>query len=267
MMQVEIFERKPDEQSKLPPLLFVHGACLGAWCWTDGFLEFFATAGFHAIALNLRGHGGSQTDKPLSKLGIDDYVADVASVAEQVAEPPVIIGHSMGGLIVQRFAAKFPTAGVILMGTSPFAGMYSQAWRLFRMHPWPFFTASLTRDIFRIYPDDASVRKIMFSPHTPAEIVHNCRMRMQKESWRACDEMNPALKEPYPIQSPILVLGGELDQTVLAEAIRETAVAYDAPYHIFSGMGHNLMLEPAWQDVAQFMVKWLRQTVEAFPEK
>ena len=224
---------------KEPPLLFVHGACLGAWCWTNGFLDFFGDAGYYAVALNLRGHGGSSGSKSLQQMRIDDYVEDVASIARGMSQPPIVIGHSMGGLIVQRFAAQYPTSGVILMSPSPFEGMRSQSLRLLRTHPWRFLVATLTKDISRIYLNNQSVRQIMFSPTTPDEIVTFCRERLQKESWQAVQEMNAPLKKPYPITSRMLVLGGEFDGTILPEAIRETARAYEASCDIFDGMGHQ----------------------------
>jgi len=258
MKEIEIFQKQPTS-TKEPPLLFIHGACLGAWCWTDNFLDYFGDLGYHTLALNLRGHGGSISDKPLQKLRLDDYVEDVASVADKLAEPPIVVGHSMGGLVAQRFASQHETSAVVLMSPSPYAGMQSQAARLFRSHPRSFFMASLRRNIYHIYPDNNSVRDIMFSPNTPEEIVTRCRERLQKESWLVSQEMTPPLKRPYPITSPILVLGGEQDGTVLPEAICETAEAYNVPCHIFEGMGHNLMLEPGWEKVGAFIDQWLRQ--------
>ncbi|HRJ43406.1 MAG TPA: alpha/beta hydrolase, partial [Caldilineaceae bacterium] len=186
-------------------------------------------------------------------------VEDVAFIASKMIEPPVIIGHSMGGLIAQRFAAHYPTRAVVLMAPSPFSGMQSQGLRLFRAHPWSFLTAILTKNIFRIYPDNNNVRHIMFSPGTPEETVAHCRERMQKESWLACQEMNEPLKQPYPITSPILVVGGEHDGTVLPQAICETAAAYEAHCHIFTGRGHNLMLEPGWDEVVTYIEHWLQR--------
>ena len=260
MNYIEVFESKPKIATNYPPLLFIHGACLGAWCWTDNFLAHFTNAGYHSLALNLRGHGNSSSDKPLNKLSIDDYVEDVASVAEKLNQPPIVIGHSMGGLVAQRFASCYLTSAIILMAPSPYAGMQSQAKRLFRSHSWSFFIASLRRNIYYIYSDNDSVRDIMFSPNTPEETVTRCRERLQKESWLVSQEMTPPQKEPYNIKSPILVLGGEHDRTVLPETICETAKVYKAPCHIFEGIGHNLMLEPDWQKVAKHIEQWLYQT-------
>jgi pimeloyl-ACP methyl ester carboxylesterase len=85
------------------PLLFVHGAWHAAWCWDEHFLDFFADKGYRALAVSLRGHGNSPTLKPLRSCSIADYVHGVASVADSLPTTPVLIGHSMGGFIVQRY--------------------------------------------------------------------------------------------------------------------------------------------------------------------
>ena len=261
MKHIEIFEHIPEAPLDAPPLLFVHGACLGAWCWRDHFLDFFAGLGYQAIALNLRAHGGSESEKQLQDICLDDYVEDVVSVASKLSGPPIVVGHSMGGLIAQRFAQQIETAGVILMAPSPLAGMQSQAGRLFKAHPWVFLKATLKRNIYYIYPDNRRVRQIMFSPETSEAIVTACRERLQKESWRVSQEMSDPVERPYTIHAPMLVVGGEMDGTVLPETICDTAVAYNAPCHIFPGLGHNLMLEDRWQEVATYLHRWLKNNV------
>lgn len=85
------------------PLIFVHGAWHAAWCWDEHFLDYFAARGYRALAVSLRGHGGSATSKPLRGLSIADYVEDVRAVANTLPTLPVVIGHSVGGLIVQKY--------------------------------------------------------------------------------------------------------------------------------------------------------------------
>ena len=58
-MTLEILSRLPKERTTHAPLLFVHGAYTGAWCWDEYFLPYFAERGFEAHAVSLRGHGAS----------------------------------------------------------------------------------------------------------------------------------------------------------------------------------------------------------------
>ena len=58
--ELEIFRRNPSSKPKSKtPIVFVHGAFTGAWCWNEHFLTWFADQGFETISFSLRGHGGS----------------------------------------------------------------------------------------------------------------------------------------------------------------------------------------------------------------
>jgi pimeloyl-ACP methyl ester carboxylesterase len=245
-----------------PSLLFVHGACLGAWCWEDHFLPYFARCGYHALALDLRGHGRSGGRDRLQEFSLEDFVGDVAQVASRLPKPPVVVGHSMGGLIAQRFAASHPASALILLAPSPVGGMRRLGWALLRAHLWRFILANVFRDMSKLYPDSRRVRSFMFSPKTDEATVTRCRERLQPESWRACLAMNPPISPPLSIRCPILVLGGQQDGTVTEEAILETGRAYAAPTRIFPETGHNVMLDATWEQVADAMAKWIRDVVK-----
>src|ERR1700756_1113249 len=111
---LEVIDKGSATESHPVPLLFVHGAWHAAWCWDEHFLDFFADSGFRAVALSLRNHGDSQRRKPRT-CSMVDYVNDVDSVAATLPTKPVVIGHSMGGLVVQKYLEKHSApAGVLL---------------------------------------------------------------------------------------------------------------------------------------------------------
>src|ERR1700733_13631492 len=100
-MPLEVLTREPARTAGKPPLLFVHGGGHAAWCWEEHFLPSFAAQGHPAHALSLRAQGGNGREG-IRFARIDGYVADVAEVAGRMSRPPVLVGHSMGGLVVQR---------------------------------------------------------------------------------------------------------------------------------------------------------------------
>ena len=102
-MYLEVVTHEPQAAARSTPLLFVHGAWHGAWCWTEYFLPYFAEQGYRSHAIDLRGHGKSEGANRLRWTGITHYVSDVGQTIDQLGESPVLIGHSMGGLVVQKY--------------------------------------------------------------------------------------------------------------------------------------------------------------------
>ncbi|KAB2907936.1 MAG: alpha/beta hydrolase, partial [Dechloromonas sp.] len=100
---LEVFSCQPGRKTRKPPLLFVHGAFAGGWMWTDTFMPFLAKAGYPCHALSLRGHGGSEGREQINWHSVADYVDDLKTVVDWLGEEPILIGHSMGGFIVQKY--------------------------------------------------------------------------------------------------------------------------------------------------------------------
>src|SRR5262245_23782245 len=88
--------RSNGKAGRRPPLLFVHGGYVDAWCWDMYCLPWFARQGYAANALSLRGHGESGGREALFVAGLDDYAADVERIASQLPATPVPVGHPMG---------------------------------------------------------------------------------------------------------------------------------------------------------------------------
>lgn len=145
---LEVIEKGRATEAHPTPLLFVHGAWFSAWCWDEHFLDFFADAGHHALAVSLRGHGASRSAKPLRSLRIADYVDDVASVADSLPVQPVLIGHSMGAYVVQKYLGSHTAAGAVLLTPAPPRGLIRSALRANRKHPWLTVKANITRSLY-----------------------------------------------------------------------------------------------------------------------
>ena len=97
-MKLEILRCQPNRSVvDPPPILFVHGSYCAAWIWAEKFMPYFAEQGFSCAAVSLRGHGGSEG--LLSWASLADYVDDVTSAVAQMDSPPILVGHSMGGLV------------------------------------------------------------------------------------------------------------------------------------------------------------------------
>lgn len=238
------------------PLLFVHGGWHGAWCW-EHFLDFFADAGYRAVAVSLRGHGASPTAKPLHKVSIADYIDDVASVAGELGGAPVLIGHSLGGFVIQRYLEEHHAPAAVLVGSVPPQGVLTLAMRVWRRRPSMTMEAWSDPTLLKFLATPALAREYLFCADTPEAVVESCRQRAGAESIRAA-MTDPMLRRVRTrrVSAPILVLGARHDGFVSVGEVRATARAYATEPEFFS-MGHNMMLEPGWADVAGRIDAWL----------
>jgi pimeloyl-ACP methyl ester carboxylesterase len=239
------------------PLLFVHGAWHAAWCWDEHFLGYFADRGYRAVALSFRGHGGSATSKRLRDLTFADYVDDVAAVAAGMPVRPVMIGHSMGGVIVQRYLEFHDAPACVLMCSMPPQGYLRSGLRWLRRHPWHFTKLTVSGESLPYVSTPELARERFFSPNTPEDLVRRYAARLQEESSRSGLDGLFQLPRPERVRAPLLVLGASEDGAVTPEEVRATARAYRTDPVFFSGMGHDMMLEPGWEAVARRIDDWL----------
>ncbi|KAG8373733.1 hypothetical protein BUALT_Bualt11G0055600 [Buddleja alternifolia] len=103
-----IFQKGLDDKSssEKPPLVFVHGSFHAAWCWAQHWLPFFSNHGFDSYALSLLAQGESDSPSGPVAGSLQTHTADVADfIQKEIQLPPVLLGHSFGGLIVQYYLA------------------------------------------------------------------------------------------------------------------------------------------------------------------
>ncbi|MBI5605270.1 MAG: alpha/beta hydrolase [Deltaproteobacteria bacterium] len=257
-MKLEIISHEPKEVSRPTPILFVHGAWHGAWCWKENFLSYFAEKGYSAHALSLRGHGKSEGPAHYSLMRIADYVADVAQVVGQLLEKPVLIGHSMGGLVVQKYLEEQTVPAAVLLASVPVKGVLQTTLRIARRHPLAFLKANLFWSLYPIVGTAELAREAFFSADIPPDRLNKYFNLLQDESYLAfLDMMLFNLPNPEKVSTDLLILGAEDDSIFLPDEIEATAKAYKKRPEIFKGMAHDMMLENKWPAVADRIIEWL----------
>jgi pimeloyl-ACP methyl ester carboxylesterase len=257
--KLEVIDKGRCSEAHPTPLLFVHGGEHAAWCWDEHFLDFFADKGYRALALSLRGHGGSSTSKRLRTCSIADYVEDVCSVADHLTATPVVIGHSMGGFIAQKYLETHDAPAGVLMASVPPRGHLGATLRLVRRRPWRSFRSMIWGKPSILFSTPDLVREAFFTAHTPESIVARTAARIQEESPRALgrDMTFSNLVRVGDVTTPVLVLGGDKDGSYSHADVRATARAYRTEAEFFPGLGHDMMLEDGWPAVADRIHTWL----------
>lgn len=258
-MKLEIISRYPSSNTQPTPLLFIHGALHGAWCWDVHFLDYFAHRGFAAHAVNLRGHGDSEGRDRLRWTRIADFVDDLTDAARQLPAPPVLIGHSMGGFIIEKYLEDHSAPGAVLLNTPPPAGLLPAALRIARRHPLVFARINLTLSLYPLVRTPALAREAFFSDIPDDQLLEYWE-RMQDDSFLGFLDM-VALDLPKPPKpgTPVLVLGAARDNMLKPAEIEATARAYNAQAEIIADIAHNMMIELRWQAVAERILVWLNE--------
>ncbi len=270
MMKLDIISRHPQTTPKPAPLLFVHGSFAEGRIWDEHFLPYFAAQGYQAHAFSLRGHGRSEGKDQKLSWRLADFVADLADVAATMPRPPVLIGHSMGGMIVQKYLESHPAiAGVVLIASVPPQGLLPTNMDMAFRHPFlfqqmamllllgpKFFTVSLMRNLlFHTDLTDSRLR----------ELVHYACSESQRVSIDMLG-LDPLRLKPEQVCCPVLVQGAQYDRLVSPAIVRATAHYYRTDAHILPDMGHGMMMELNWQIAADHLLDWLEQCVTADPD-
>ena len=257
-MKLEMISKYPAENRHPTPLLFIHGAMHGAWCWDVYFLDYFAQHGYAAHAINLRGHGGSEGRDKLRWTRIADFVEDIAETVKQLPSPPILIGHSMGGFTIQKYLEDHTAPGAVLLSSPSPAGLLPAALKNARRHPLLFAKVNVTLSLFPLVSTPALAREAFFSQDVPEEKMLSYWQQMQDDSYLAyMDMVALALPKPAKVKTPLLILGAERDNMLAPREIEATAKAYHTQAHIVPAVAHNSMLEQRWQNVAVSILNWL----------
>jgi pimeloyl-ACP methyl ester carboxylesterase len=239
----------PDGGEDAPAVLFIHGwGCL-AYAWRRN-LQPVATAGYRALAPDLRGHGWS--DKPPDDAAYTtDALADMVRGVLDAAgvERALVVGHSMGAAIALRLAQRAPTrvAGLVLACPVGFGGV-ARTWWLQRctpplLDPWlprlatrPVIGLGLRSGYGRLAVPTARDVDEYWAPTADPRFAPAMRRIAHAFGWGV--EPAAALRA---IAGPVQVLFAERDN-VIRERDARTAVAHLARAHVqvVPGAGHVL---------------------------
>ncbi|KAL5096022.1 hypothetical protein RYX36_000349 [Vicia faba] len=260
-----------DEKHYNPPLVFVHGSYHAAWCWAQNWLPFFSQSGYHCYALSLLGQGESDEPNDTVAGTLQTHARDVADFIHQnIQSPPVLIGHSFGGLIVQYYISSLGNdklkenlyqelRGAVLVCSVPPSGNGGLVWRYLFSKPVA---------AFKVFESVFSVKcecffETFFSDTMEDHVVKRYQ-ELMKESSRMplfdLRKLNASLPVPSVPNSSlkVLVLGANNDFIVDAEGLKETAEFYGVSPVCVEAVAHDMMLDTSWEKGAEVILSWLK---------
>lgn len=264
-MKLDLLSRYPETTPKPTPLLFVHGSFSDARVWDVNFLPYFAHHGYEAHAVSLRGHGLSEGHERLHSWRLADYVADLTKAVEILPSPPLLIGHSMGGMVIQKYLEDHAgIAGMVLMASVPPQGLLPTNLHMAMRHPILFQQMVTFAMLGPRYGSVDMMRRLLFSKDTPLTKLEEYFDLVQAESQMVAMDMmwfNPLRLKSGQLWLPLLVMGAQNDAFISPAMVRETARFYRTEAHIMPNMAHAMMLEMNWRTAADLLLDWLEKMV------
>jgi pimeloyl-ACP methyl ester carboxylesterase len=236
-------------------LIFVHGAWHASWCWEENFVPFFAKEGFACHSFDFRGHGQSEGRETLHNFHLRDYVDDLVQVVEAVKGTPVLIAHSMGGLVAQLYAQDHDVAGLVLLAPVPVTGVgYGYA----RAHPVPFLKFLLTRKGKAMIDGEKLSKSLFFSQNISDESSQKYYHELQDESFRAIFENGRGIEwKPLKNNPPLLIVEAGRDAVISGKRLAETARLYGTDLARLDDLAHDVMIDVEWRKSAELVRSWL----------
>lgn len=279
--------------------VLVHGICHGAWCW-ENFINFFADHGHQCYAVSLPGHGGSEGKEHLQKYRLSDYVEAVKEAMKSIKEDmekhglsdvkPFLLGHSMGGAVVQQYIGKYEedVQGAVLFAPATAPKMLCRdmipnnknlwfatciAWNI-RNH---LLTGGKTRE--QVVYDAAFFSSKDKNGNITQRVKDTSRFAplLQAESKKVTGgiftlvwpgDLGKRYSDNYCVHIPVLVIGSHADLYFGKDSLEKTAGEYakkgsKTALVILERLCHDMMLDDEeWEESAKPVLEFVENPLE-----
>lgn len=247
---LELLRQQPAQPSEHPPILFMHGIFVGAWCWQH-FLPDFAAQGHDSWAVSFRGHGNSQNN---GWYGLQDFVRDAEHAVDHIyrrtGKMPIVVGHSMGGMVLQRLMLSRHLPAAVLLCAMPPQGLAPLAWSNWWLRPMDMVhMAELIQQGNRVSAEQMRIG--MFEQAVnPLLLAQYAAQSVSESPFLWAELAQGSMMTPWWRPCPVAVMGTKQDRLVPANITELTALSYQVPVKWIEGLGHGVMLEQDWQQAA-----------------
>ena len=226
-------------------LVFVHGMLSNADVWNP-FLDYFSERGFSCKAVNLK------EGLNLRKVHFRDYVDKVKAM---VTEEDIIIGHSMGGLIVQKVVEETTIKGGVAICSAPPKGIKFSGRIVLSSAKY-----ALKVIMRKPFKEDYSYIKKYMLVGVEKEKAKNIYEKLEKESAIVTYElgMNRIAVDEKKVNCPLLFIATKKDRLCTPEMVKRIAEKYNAEYKLYDGC-HHFFCDNNWRDIAKEIHKFIMQ--------
>ncbi|MGW3356837.1 alpha/beta hydrolase [Streptomyces bungoensis] len=255
------------------PVVFIHGLWLHASSWQP-WLDLAAEHGYAPVAPGWPGESATVEEarrrpEAVAGFGIDDVAAHYAGIIRALDRPPVLIGHSFGGLIAQKLLGEGLARAAVAIDPAQIKGV-------------KVLPPAQLRAGFPVLGNPANRRRAVSL--TPAQFAYGSGNALSREE---SDDLHARFTVPSPgrplfeaafanfrrtspaavatgnaERGPLLLVSGQADHTVPDSVTRSAYKLYgDSPavteLKQFPDRGHSLVIDHGWPVVAEYAFQWL----------
>lgn len=255
-------------------IIFVHGMFMGPRCW-DAWVARFTAAGYRCVAPAWPvGHAEDPAelrrrhpDPAVGALTLDAVVGHFENLVRAEAEPPLLVGHSMGGLIVQLLLARGVGRAGVVIDSAPPQGVFTLSWSFLRSN-WPVVSPFVSEAEPVLLSVDQF--RYAFAQILPREEVARIwEDQVVPESRRVGRAaLTPAAKIDFARpHAPLLLIAGEIDHIIPAALNRANFKKYRDPGSVtelkeFPGRTHFILGQSGWEEVADYTRAFLERNTK-----
>lgn len=254
-------------------IVFIHGLWIHGSSW-QAWMDFFNQQGYQTLNSGWPGdlptvaESRSHPDT-IANRGVSEIVDNYEKLFTTLSEPPIVIGHSFGGLITQVLLGRGIATAGIAIDPAPIKGV----WQL------PF---SALKASFPVLGNPFNLKKavsLSFSQfrYGFANAIPEEEARQLYERWTIPAPARPLFQAATASfagtetkvnttnknRGPLLITGGEKDHIappILGQAsLKKYNGSVKTEFKLFEGRGHSLILDHGWQEVADYSLRWLQQ--------
>jgi non-heme chloroperoxidase len=257
-------------------IMMIHGMWGGDWVW-DNYKKFFESKGYRCITPTLRYHDKKYKDDPNNQIGttsLFDYVEDLEKEIYKLDQKPILMGHSMGGLLAQILGSRGLAKALVLLTPAPPKGIFALKPSVIKS----FWSVTMRPGFWRkpmLQTFNEAVYAMM--QLIPVEDRKEIYERLVPESGRAASEIgywildrkNASSVDSAKITCPTLVISGGQDKITPSSVVRKVADKYNAvtTFKEFSNHAHWVIGEPGWNEIAEYSSDWLNQIMITMPQR
>lgn len=246
-----------ENQTKKETILFVHGAWHGKWCWDKYFRLFFEEKGFRVVTFDLPGHSSSGKVTGINKFSVKNYVDALKNEVAKLEKEPIIVAHSMGGLILQKYLETEVCKKAVLLAPVPVSGVLRTTLN-FAKHGY-FYPSLLTFNLYGLVNALEKSKRAFFSNSLAEKELMEYTSLLCSESFKAFIGMLFPNIKSNKVKTEMLVMAAENDTIFTIKENQKTAKFHDADFLLLENSAHDIMLDIQKEKAAQEILSWIKK--------